>query len=611
MCAINGFTFKNEEFARSMNLETKHRGPDGSRVWSDDGITLGHNRLSIIDLSSASSQPMRSKDGRYVIVYNGELYNYKELKRELGEARFSTTGDTEVIIEAYAVWGAACVERFNGMFAFAIWDTKDQSLFLARDHSGIKPLYYHLTTGPSPQLIFSSEIKGILVHDDVPRTLSLEALNHYMRLMYVPEPLTMIAGIAKFPSGSRARFKDGQFQIEKYFQPVLGHNTETRQVQIRTIEQKIDAAVERQLVSDRPIGVYLSGGIDSSVILDSMSRTHSNIKTYSVGFDVGPEEDGEKYNRDLHIAHTTAARYGTDHHEIILSSADALASFVEVIWHMDEPISNPTAWALFALSKATAASATVVLSGDGGDELFGGYERYRLGYAASLYQSIFPALITQMLAPLSSSLGKLAKRLWIERYAQFMFQKDEPVRRILKPTVFDSHITTALFSKHMAGKNFEEVLMETDRTTWLVDFALMLSDTMSMAHGVEVRVPFLDREVVEYALSIPARDKLSLFNTKKFLKAAFAKRIPAYLLKQPKRGFFTPGAKWLRHPGFLTLARKVLSPDYAPATSGLFDWDEVKSMLDKHVDKSTYNLSLLWALMTVQVWMKRYSVTMP
>jgi asparagine synthase (glutamine-hydrolysing) len=605
MCAINGFTFKDEGLARLMNAETKHRGPDGTRVWSDDRVTLGHNRLKIIDLSDASAQPMTSTDGRYVLVYNGELYNFKELKKELGEHRFVTSGDTEVVLEAYATWGAACVERFNGIFAFALWDTVKSELFLARDHSGIKPLYYTIHDG---QLIFSSEIKGILVHSTVPRTVSRESLNQYLRLLYVPEPLTMISSIYKLPQGSRALFKNGTLNIETYVAPVLGTNTDSRSARIRTIQQKIDEAVERQVVSDRPVGVYLSGGIDSSVILDSMSRTHKNIKTYSVGFDVGLGEDSTKYNVDMNIARTTAALYGTDHHEIFLSSADALASFEEVVWHMDEPISNPTAWALFALSKATKASATVVLSGDGGDELFGGYERYRLGYAASLYQKLVPAFITRLMVPLSDALGKLAQDTWIERYAQFMFQKEDPLKRILSERLYDSSVTRDFFSRYMKGNNFEEALLETDRKTWLVDFALMLSDTMSMAHGVEVRVPFLDREVVEYALSIPVRDKLSLITTKKLLKCAFARRIPGYLFKQPKRGFFTPAAKWLRHEGFVTMARAVLSPEYVPATRELFNWDEVLTMFEKHVGKRGYNLSLIWALLTFQVWARRYKV---
>ncbi len=606
MCAINGFTFKDEALIRQMNAETKHRGPDGSQVWSDDFVTFGHNRLSIIDTSAASDQPMKSVDGRYVITYNGELYNFQEIKAELIKEgiAFNTSGDTEVILKAYITWGTTCVEKFNGMFAFAIWDTEKMEIFLARDHAGVKPLYYSIVDG---KLIFSSEIKGILVHKNVPRTLSKESLNHYMRLLYVPEPFTMFSSISKFPQGSRGVFKDGKLTIEKYFKPIFGQSKQGRSEIIRTIEQKIDAAVERQLVSDRPLGVYLSGGIDSSVVLDAMSKRHKNIKTFSVGFELSAEEQSTKFNYDFDLAHETASRYQTDHHEVLLNSDEALTNFEEVVWHMDEPISNPTAWALFALSKHTKKDATVVLCGDGGDELFGGYERYRLSYAASLYQ-IIPAFITNTLASFSGKLAKLAKRPWIDRYGQFMFQKDKVVGRVLVHNVFDRDATKNFFEKYMNGTNFGEVIMETDRKTWLVDFALMLGDTMSMAHGVEARVPLLDKEVIEYALSIPANKKLSLWNTKKLLKQAFAHRLPDYLLKQPKRGFFTPAAKWLRHDGFKKMAREVLSPGYNPYTKSLFNWTEIQAMLEKHIDKSEYNLSLIWALLTFQVWAKRFKV---
>jgi len=610
MCAINGFTFKDETLINRMNAETKHRGPDGSHFWLHDQVSLGQNRLAIIDVSAASDQPMVSKDGRYILVYNGELYNFKELKKELGEQRFKSSGDTEVILEAFITWGKACVEKFNGMFAFAIYDTRKNELFLARDHAGVKPLYYTIQHG---RLIFSSEIKAILAHKQVRRTLNRESLNHYFRLMYVPEPLTMFSAIAKLPQGSRAIFKDGKLTVETYFKPVLGGNRSGTREIIRTIEKKIDAAVERQLVSDRPLGVYLSGGIDSTTVLDCMAKKHSQIKTYSVGFDPGPGEDSTKYNHDFNLARRTAEHYKTDHHEVLLSSDEARESFEQVIWNMDEPIANPTAWALFALSKKTRESAVVVLCGDGGDELFGGYERYRLSYAASLYQ-ILPAFMTNALARLSSALTtssiltKLAKRPWIERYAQFLFQKEELLKRFLSAKVYDRNVTRNFFQPFMKGRNFEEVIMETDRKTWLVDFALMLTDTMAMAHGVEGRVPLLDRDVVEYALSIPARKKLSLWKTKKLLKAAFHSRLPAYLFNQPKRGFFTPAAKWLRHPEFLAMAKEVLSPDYCLQTKDLFNWAEIEAIFAKHVDKSGYNLSIIWALLTFQVWAKRFEV---
>lgn len=610
MCGINGFTFRDEQLAADMNAETKHRGPDGSRTWSAEGITFGHNRLAIIDPSAASDQPMTSHNGRYTMVYNGELYNFRDIKKELEEdgVRFKSSGDTEVVLAAYVAWGPKCLGKFNGMFAIAIWDAERRELFLARDHAGIKPLYYSELNGA---LIFSSEIKGLLVHSGVSRRISRDSFNHYFRLLYVPEPLTMYEDVFKLPQGSYAFYQNGTLTITKYLKPVAPKTTRNAAETTSSIEKTIDEAVERQLVSDRPLGVYLSGGIDSSVLLDAMSRKHSKIKTYSVGFTLGSHEETEKFNSDFDLARRTAEHYRTDHHEVLLSSDQALANFEKVIWHMDEPISNATAWALFALSEKTKPSATVVLCGDGGDELFGGYDRYRLAYISSWYQML-PRPMTTLFGVFNSSLHKAGIRPWIDRYALFLFQKDKVVSRVIASTMYNKHVTRSFFERYMKdqnGKTFEEVLMNTDRQTWLVDFALMLGDTMSMAHGIEARVPLLDREVVDLALSIPAAEKLSFRQTKKLLKQAFSRRLPAYLFSQPKRGFFTPAAKWLRHPEFQKYADNVLSPDFYAPTAKLFDWNEIETMLARHIDGSVYNLTMIWALLTFQVWAKTFKVT--
>jgi len=274
---------------------------------------------------------------------------------------------------------------------------------------------------------------------------------------------------------------------------------------------------------------------------------------------------------------------------------------------MDEPISNATSCALYALSKETTKHAKVVLCGDGGDELFGGYDRYRMSYMVSLYQML-PAFITEHLAKCSNLLNKMSKRKWIDRYSQFLFQKEYLYEGVIKPEFLNKDITKNHFQQYMVGPNFEHAIMETDRKVWLVDFALMLSDTMSMANGVEVRVPFLDKEVVEYVLSIPARKKLSFFTNKKLLKSAFKNTLPSYLFKQPKRGFFTPAAKWLRHPEFLAKTRSILSPTYAPGTADVFDWEEINKVLEDHVNKKKYNLNTIWALLTFQIWSKLYQV---
>ena len=367
MCAINGFNFAAPDIIRQMNARTNHRGPDQTNVLVEEGISLGHNRLSIIDLSVAAGMPMESHDGRYVIVYNGELYNYLALRDELAAGYpFRTASDTEVILAAYARWGVGALERFNGMFAFAVWDRQKKELTVARDQAGIKPLYYYWQDG---RFIFSSEIKAILEHPAVPRRLSAPALNHYLRALYVPGPLTMFSGINKLLPGQTARLKAGELTIEPYCVPspapaLTGSSGQMAELVARTI----DEAVRRQLVSDRPVGVYLSGGIDSSVVLDAMSRERSRIDTFSVGYDLLPGENADKFNQDFIQAGRTARHYGTRHHEVLVSPKDVIELFEKTVWHMDEPISKPNAIAMMKLAHFVKPTATVVLGGDGGDE---------------------------------------------------------------------------------------------------------------------------------------------------------------------------------------------------------------------------------------------------
>ena len=278
MCSINGFSFKDEELVRKMNKVTLHRGKDGSGVYVRENISLGHNRLSVIDVDKRSNQPMISNDGHNVVSFNGEIYNFQELKEELKEYQFKTKSDTEVILAGYERWGCDVIKKLSGIFALAIWDGKKKELVLARDHVGVKPLYYYHKDGV---LIFSSEIKGVLEHD-VPRILNKKAFQHYMRVLYTPEPMTMFEGIYKFPAASYGVYKDGVLNIHKYWDIDYRKTKESKEEIKKTIKEKISRVVKNQLISDRPLGVYLSGGIDSSVILDRTAAIRSNIKTFSV-----------------------------------------------------------------------------------------------------------------------------------------------------------------------------------------------------------------------------------------------------------------------------------------------------------------------------------------
>jgi len=607
MCAINGFNFSDEELLNRMNIITSHRGPDGKGAFYDGGISLGHNRLSIIDISESASQPMLSSDGRFAIVFNGEIYNFKELKKELeGEYNFKTKSDTEVILAAYSKWGKDCLNKLNGMFAFAVWNKEKKELFLARDHVGIKPLYYFWGNN---KFIFSSEIKGILEHD-VPRILNKGAFNHYFRVLYTPEPLTMFEGIYKLPPATYAVLSNGKLKIEKYWKlEDQKYNKNKKEIQ-KNVKEKVLQSVKDQLISDKPLGLYLSGGIDSSVILYAMSKAKQNIETFSVGFDLVDKKESDKFNKDFYLARKTAKYYGTKHHEVLLKPDDVLKYIEKAVIQMDEPISNPTSISMMRLAEFAKDKVDVVLGGDGGDELFGGYERYRLSKIASIYQSILPAFIRNILS-FNKKLNKLNIPAGIDRFALFMFMKDKVLKRVISQNIFDKKKSKQFFDEKYfkeSSKDFEKVFMNTDRQSWLVDESLMRSDKMSMGSGLEVRVPLLDKELVSFANTIPTKYKVSSSNTKIIFKEAFKKDLPPYLLKEPKRGWFSPGAKWLRDEGIYLVAKEVLSKDYNETTKSLFNWEEVQKILEDHCSKKEYNITIIWALLTFQIWAKYYKI---
>ncbi len=614
MCGINGFNWKDEILIHKMDEVTKHRGPDATNIFVDEGVSLGHNRLSILDLSAASGQPMKSNDGRYQLVYNGELYNFQELKSELTEYVWHTKGDTEVILAAYVKWGKECVKKFNGIFSLAIWDSETKELFLARDHNGIKPLYYYLDTKNSrPKLIFSSEIKGILEHN-IPRVLRPDSLSYYLRVLYVPEPYTMFQDILKLPAAHYAIFKNGKFELVRYWNNDLSKVSSCSKKEYESkLRNVIADAVKRQLISDRPVGLFLSGGIDSTVILHHVAKLRDNINTYSVGFDLTSNEQEEKFNQDFNLARETAKQYKTNHHEILLSADDVLQNLEKAVWHLDEPIANPTIVAQYILSQFSRESVVVVLSGDGGDELFGGYDRYRYSLWSTYYRKI-PAVIRKIFNK-SAKFRKLDIAPGVDRYAQFLFQKDSIIQEVA-PKYVDKNTRTYFQNRFFSGMDFDykteisfdELFMEIDRKSWLTDEALLRTDKMTMAHAIESRVPFLDKEVIDFAAKLPLKYKFNLFRTKILVRDAYKGLIPDFIYNQPKRGWFSPGAKWLRNDKIFSLAKDILSRDYYPPTQELFDWGGIKKVLEDHKDSKRYNSVMLWSLIIFQMWAKRYKI---
>jgi len=614
MCSINGFNFGDEEKIKKMNLLTFYRGPDGTGFFCNDKISLGHNRLSILDLRNVASQPMSDNDDSLTIVFNGEIYNFKDLRGELkNDYVFKTESDTEVILAAYKKWGAECLRRFNGIFAFAIWDKNKEELFLARDPLGVKPLYYYLKDG---KFIFSSEAKGILVHD-IDSSFNEGAFNVYFRLLYVPEPLTPWKFIFKFPPAHYGLFKAGKLSLHQYW-VVDEFDTFQDKKEIKNlIKDGFKTAIKRQLVSDRPLGLYLSGGIDSTASLGVMSELLDKpVQTFTVGFEVEPEQE-LKFNADANLARKTSGFFHSDHREIVLKPIDVIDNFEKIVWHADDLVSNHTQTAMYVLSGMTKQFVDVVLSGDGGDELFCGYDRYYLNFMLDKVQSIPEVMRKNFLvkalfgwAGKRELYEKLNIKPGLERFLGLMSQKEENIGRFLNPDFNRSSATPDFLKKKFFHRqerlDFTKKLQYLDIQTWLLDDALNRADRMSMAHGLEQRVPILDKDMVGLAMAIPSAFNMDKKGRgKKIFKEALKDYIPEFIYNEPKRGWFSPVAKWLRG-GLKDWAYDILSPQYNSGATVYLDFAEIKDILDKHMSGERYALNTIWSLINFQVWLKLF-----
>lgn len=623
MCGINGFNFIDRGLIHEMNETTKHRGPDDMGAFLSANYSLGHNRLSIIDLSQAGHQPMHSKDKRYTIVYNGEIYNYLDIKKELiakGYTFVSDT-DTEVILCAYEEWGSDCLEKFNGMFAFAILDNQTEQLFLARDRVGIKPLYYYHKDGV---FIFSSEAKAIFKHK-VGKIINKDALNIYFRLLYVPAPLTIWENIYKLEPGHYALVIGGKLEIKRYWNIEEKPLIYDRKYLESEISRLLTDSIKMQLVSDRPVGVFLSGGIDSTIIAGVASSFSKNIKTFSVGFEETAQT--EKYNNDAKVARRTAQLFGTTHNEYILSTKDVINNLENSIYYMDEPISNHIQAVNFLLAREASKQVAVVLGGDGGDELFGGYERYYYNYLIDRFQKM-PMFLRKniIIETIFSVVGKnsLYEKIntppGVSRYLNFLAQKEDQIELFLRKK-YNNPATIKewykkLYFNTIDEKNFTRQFMQTDLFSWLPSESLVRSDKMSMASGLEQRVPFLDHRLVELADRIPLEYKIGEkgihigrsgtgYKGKDILKKAMSTYLPDFVLDQPKWGWFSPAAKWIRGDlkGYF---EEVLSPSYCVDTKDMFDFDAIQKILKEHQSGEKYALNTLWSIFTFQIWYKRF-----
>ncbi|MBU1102175.1 asparagine synthase (glutamine-hydrolyzing) [Patescibacteria group bacterium] len=626
MCAISGFNFKNYELIKRMNEAVSHRGPDQEGVFVDDNFSLGHRRLAIIDLSERGRQPLFNEDKSLVIVFNGEIYNFKDLRPGLERQghKFYSQSDTEIILHLFEEKGEKCVDELDGIFAFAIYNLKDQSLFLARDHLGIKPLYYfwdpsassgQVSSAGSGQVrfVFSSEIKAILEHD-IKREIDERALSSFFHLLYPLAPLTIYKNIFKLPPAHFLLFKDNQLEIKRYWRPEIGEKIKDKaEIKLRLTELTAQA-VKKQLISERPLGVFLSGGVDSTIVAALAQKFSSGkLKTFCVGFDV--KEEREKYNFDFAMARRVSRDFGTEHHELMIGAKDVLAVLEKVAWHMDEPISNHTQSITYLLAEFAKQKIAVALGGDGGDEIFAGYPRYRLNLLLDWYQKIPRSLRRRFFNKLIGQLkktknldAKLEVAAGVPRYLLFLSQKDDLLARVIKPEYFNNKWHKEELEQRYELNSFlnsGDLLMLMDLENWLAEESLMRTDKTTMAFGLEERVPLLDRALVEFNLKIPARYKINFFNTKKIFKEAMKDYLPSYVANAPKRGWFSPMAKWLRGD-LKEFAYEVLSPSYCAGTKEFFDFEAIRKILEDHISKKEYNLTLIWSLISFQMWYRNF-----
>lgn len=623
MCGIAGWVGQAPpELLPTMLDLLRHRGPDDSGAWVDGDVALGMTRLAIIDLVTGR-QPMTDDGGRRWIVFNGEIYNFRALRADLEVKghRFRTRSDTEVILRAYAEYGEACVDHLRGMFAFALWDRARSTLFLARDRLGKKPLYYW---HQGRTFLFASEPKALLLHPAVSRTLEWNAFHHYLAFGYTPAARSIFVGIAKLPPAHTATLRDGRLTLRRYWRLPAGGPLPAGPSIAEAAERvrhELREAVRLRLESDVPLGVFLSGGIDSSAVVASMREvTSGRIATFSVGF-------GRAFSSydELPYARLVAERFGTDHHEEILEPkvAELLPTIVR---HFDEPFADSSAIPTFVVAQATARHVKVALSGIGGDETFGGYPRY-LGVRLAERYARLPrwlrhgagAVVSKLASDSRSSrnLGDWARRFVAgaeapmpDRYIGWTrFFGDSDLARLATPALracLPPGVDAAQREAYAARGHGDPMdgAFRIDLATYLPEDLLVMADRMSMANSLELRAPFCDHRIVEASLEIPPAVKVPGRRLKGLLKAAFASVLPAAVLSHPKQGFMIPLGDWLGAELRGTM-EDLLSPEQVRAR-GLFEPAEVERLEREHLAGIRNHADRLWTLMMAELWAREY-----
>jgi asparagine synthase (glutamine-hydrolysing) len=629
MCGVYGYVSSRggiqPEILRRMGDTLRHRGPDDEGEWTQHSealaVALGHKRLSIIDLTSAAKQPVSDEDGKIWLTYNGEIYNFRELRSELAAKghTFKSSSDGEIIVHLYEEMGAACLERLKGMFAFALWDETQQALFLARDRIGKKPLHYAIYDGG---IAFASEIKALLKHPKVVKEIDLSALNKYLTLEYVPAPATIFKSIKKLEPGHYLSYQNGKSEIKKYWDIPLadypiGFKTEDEYAE--ELRDILERAVRSRLVADVPVGVFLSGGIDSGLVAALAAKADRKIKCLSIGFDE-PSFDESSHAKSI------AKALGLNHRLKIFNTREMLDNLDELPNFLDEPLADASILPSYLLSKVASERMKVALSGDGGDELFAGYPTYQ-AHRIITYCDLLPETLKNSVKALAAWLpvshGNISTDFKIKQFLRGAGVSPE-IRFFMwmgsfteseKKGLLSSDLRAALAHENTyedvfayiresgLNKDLERILYLSMKL-YLQDDILVKVDRAAMANGLEVRCPLLDQELVEFACRLPMQYKLHGLKTKYLLKKAAAGILPDAIIQRKKKGFGIPISKWL------TNELKSYMLDYLGEErikkQGYFNYPYIKGLIDDHLHKRKDHRKLLWTLLIFQIWHERF-----
>lgn len=621
MCGITGFVGKGDRQTLERMLETiHHRGPDDMGIFFEDGIGLGHARLSIIDLSPTGHQPMFSADGTVALIFNGEIYNFRALRDELLKTKkysFRGTSDTEVIVNLYLEYGEKCFEKLNGMFAIALYDFRKARMILARDRMGKKPLYWSKVGGI---LIFASELKTIFTHPNFKKEINLESLNKYLTLDYVPTPHSIVKGVEKLEPATYLVFEGGAVRKEVFWRPDFSPRGTTLKEATVNLDKLLAESVKDRLVSDVPLGVFLSGGLDSSTVAYYAQRAAANrINTFSIVFE-DSTFDESRHARDV------AKFLGTEHHEETLTEKNALELVSKIADFIDEPLSDASFIPTYLLSKFTKKSVTVALGGDGADELFAGYPTFQAEKMAHFYEKLPQGLrkISEslLLKSLPSSDGYLSAHFKLRQFLKGLGTEPE-VRHQLWLSSFTENMRKELLSENISSKlmganeyedairywnevkadNHSKTLHQYMRT-YLMDEVLVKVDRASMAQALEVRAPFLDYRIVDFVNRLPYELKLKGLTTKYILKKLMDDKLPKQAVWRKKHGFAVPIGRWLR--GELKNWCDSMLSERSLEKHGFFKYGTVKRLKEEHFTKKEDHRKLLWNLLVFQLWFDRW-----